>query len=221
MKEHLEKKYWDTADNLGEIKRSTTNSVVKLFNKQRIDYLSSYIDFASISNALDVGCGTGFSSINHPTHISITGIDFSIRNLRINPIQTKIQASSYNLPFTINSFDLVYGWDFLHHLENPEKAVKEMARVSKKFLVLFEPNRNNPIQFFYSFSNKNERGTLQFTKNKLLEFLNEINFKLISCETVGCIFAGATPEFLLPIFKSLPFKNKLGISTVLICKKLN
>ena len=219
MEERLEKNYWDTVKHRGMLKRSASHPVVEFFSNQRIEYMRKYIDFNSIKNALDVGSGTGFSSFHFPSFIQLTGVDFSYRNLIINPMERKIQASVYHLPFASNSFDLVYGWDFLHHVENPEKSVAEMARVSKKYLVLFEPNRNNPILYAYGLWNKNERGTLGFHKKRLLKFLDDIKFRLISCENVGWLFAGTSPIFSLRISKYLPFTHRMGVSSVIICEK--
>lgn len=219
MEEILEKRYWDTVKQRGILKRSVSHQVVEFFSNQRIEYMKKYIDFNSIETALDVGAGTGFSSFHFPSYIQLIDVDFSFRNLSINPSKRKVQASGYHLPFTSNCFDLVYCWDFLHHVENPEKAVTEMARVTKRYLVLFEPNRNNPIQYVYGHWNKNERGTLKFHKKRLLGFLNEIKFKLISCENVGWLFAGTCPTFTLSIGKYLPFTHKMGVSAVLICEK--
>ena len=201
MDEILEKDYWETVQNAGEVKRQASHQVVNFFSIQRIKYLTKYLDIKSISTALDVGSGTSFSSYYFPKPINLTSLDFSLRNLKLNPMKNKIQASAFKLPFSNNSFDLVYGWDFLHHLDNPTNAVFEMARVTKKYIVLFEPNRNNPIQFIYALLNKNERGTLKFNKKKLIELMNQINFKLITCETVGWIFAGASPTFSLNLCK--------------------
>lgn len=221
MDELSEKKYWETTKNLGEIKRPITHPVVKFFSDQRNEYVKKFIDFSSIQTALDVGCGTGFSSAHFPSSIDLIGLDFSYRNLILNPLKKSVQGSAYNLPFTSRSFDLVYGWDFLHHLKNPEICVSEMARVTKKYLILFEPNKYNPVQFLYGLLNKNERGTLKFDKQKLLQFLDSIQFQLISCESVGWVFAGASPIFSLPLSKHLPFSHKFGISSVLICKRNN
>jgi len=135
-----------------------------------------YLDFNSIHSALDVGCGTGFSSYYLSSTMKLVGLDFSYRNLVLNPLKNKAQASAYLLPFQDKSFDLVYGWDLLHHLEYPEKSIQEMARVTRKYLVLFEPNRNNPIQLIYRLLNSQERGTLEFHKRKFLELITKINF---------------------------------------------
>jgi ubiquinone/menaquinone biosynthesis C-methylase UbiE len=219
MNEIAEKQYWDSVNNAGEIKRLANHTVVEFFSNQRINYMRKFIDLDKINIALDVGCGTGFSSHNISQITHLTSLDFSLRLLKLNPSPNKIQASAYHLPFKSDTFDLVYGWDFLHHLHDPVSTVKEMARVSKKYLILFEPNKNNPIQFLYAYSNKNERGTLNFDKQKMLNFLKSIDFQLISCEYVGWIFAGATPKLLLNMVKHFPFQHSLGISVVLICKK--
>lgn len=219
MIEPLEKRYWETVTNAGEIKRPVTHPVVHFFSNQRIEYMKKYIDFSLIHAALDVGCGTGFSSFHFPSDVNLIGIDFSYRNLSLNPIMNKIQSSAYSLPFNSNSFDLVYGWDFLHHLDAPEKSILEMSRVTNKYLVIFEPNKNNPIQYIYALSNKNEKGTLKFNKKRLLELLDVIKFRLISCETVGWVFAGASPTFSLGMSERLPFSHPLGISAVMICEK--
>ena len=219
MHEKLEKNFWDTAKNIGEIKRSPLHPVVKFFSEQRIQYMKKYMDFNSIHAALDVGCGTGFSSCNFPSFIKLVGLDFSYRNLTLNPMKEKTQASAYYLPFKSNSFDLVYGWDFLHHLDSSEISIDEMARVTKKYLVLFEPNSNNPIQFIYGLLNRQERGTLQFNKKKMLALIKKIKFRIISCDSVGWIFAGASPQFSLGLATHFPFIHKLGISSVIICEK--
>ena len=219
LEEELEKQYWETTTKAGLVKRSPIHTVVEFYCKQRINYIKKFIDLSSIETALDVGAGTGFNSYHLPDSIQKINVDFSLNLLKRNLARDKIQSSGYDLPFNSNSFDLVYCWNFLHHLENPDKAVHEMARVTKNYLVIIEPNRNNPIQFLFGLANKQEHGTLQFTKGKLLKFLKDIGFNLVKCETIGWFFAGPTPESLLPILKKLPLVHTLGISNILICKK--
>jgi len=219
MDEKLEKEHWETTMKSGQVKRPSNHPVVEFYCKQRIDYMKKYIDFKSIKTALDVGAGTGFSSFHFSTNISIIDVDFATRLMQLNPTKNKVQASAYSLPFKSNSFDLVYGWDFLHHISNSTDVVKEMARVTKNYLALIEPNRNNPVQFLYGLSKQSERGTLKFHTGKLLELQRKINFELISCDQIGWLFAGPTPTFLLPLYRRLPFVQKGGIGCIMICKK--
>ncbi len=218
MKEEKEKKYWEELEH--KKKRSVTHPVVDFYSNQRIDYMKKHLNnFNSIKTALDVGAGYGYSSYHMPSSIDTLALDFSFMNLISNPVKKKIQATALELPFRTNSFDLVFGWSFLHHLDEPEKAVAEMARVSKKYLVLLEPNRNNPVQFAFGVLHPMEHGTLKFTKQKLLRYLENIKFKLISCNATGWLFNGASPTFSLKIARHLPFVHRLGLVNIMICEK--
>lgn len=218
MKEKKEKKFWEELEH--KKKRSVDHPVVKFNMNQRINYMKKYLgEFKSIKNTLDVGAGYGYSSFYLPSTTEVTDLDFSFMNLISNPMKNKIQASALNLPFATNSFDLVYGWSFLHHLDDPDIAVKEMARVSKKYLVLLEPNRNNPVQLGFGILHPMEHKLLNFNKKKLLSYLDKINFKLISCDSTGWLWAGASPIFSLKIVKHLPFVHKLGVVNIMICEK--
>ena len=219
MDEAAEKRYWDGVENAGEVKRRASHPVVARFAAQRMAYLGRFADLAAFSSALDVGGGTGFSSHHAPAHMDVTCADFSRRLLSSNPSGRRIQSSAYALPFAAGSFDLVYGWDFLHHLDRPSEAVREMSRVAKKHLAFFEPNARNPVQAAYAMSNRNERGTLAFGKKYMLGLAEEAGLDVVSCDTVGWIFAGATPAPLARILGRLPFAHPAGISVAMVCKK--
>jgi SAM-dependent methyltransferase len=47
-----------------------------------------------------------------------------------------IQADAENLPFSDNLFDLVLLIDVLRYLRNPERALKEAFRVSRKYVIV-------------------------------------------------------------------------------------
>lgn len=219
MDEVREKRYWDVVGNAGEVKRPATHRVVECFARQRIAYVCRCMGMSGVSTALDVACGTGFSSYHMQSHADITCVDFSARLLRINPSTSKLQASAYHLPFASSSFNLVYGWDFLHHLERPLDAMQEMARVSSKHLAFFEPNGNNPIQIAYACSNRNERGTLGFRKKRMIAMADSAGLDVVSCDTVGWVFGGATPAWMLGVLARLPFVHSAGVSVALVCKK--
>ena len=52
-----------------------------------------------------------------------------------------IVADAECLPYHDRSFEVVYVHDGLHHLERPEVGIAEMARVSKRWVVVTEPTR--------------------------------------------------------------------------------
>jgi SAM-dependent methyltransferase len=52
---------------------------------------------------------------------------------------TTLVADAENLPFHDRQFNIVAVHDGLHHLERPEKAIREMARVASKGVLIMDP----------------------------------------------------------------------------------
>jgi len=100
-----------------------------------------------VDSILDVGCGEGFTL----NRLKEKGIGKKLEGLeylkaaielgkRTYPDIKIIQGSIYELPYKDNSFDLVLCTEVLEHLENPQDALKELVRVSNKYLVISVPN---------------------------------------------------------------------------------
>lgn len=97
----------------------------------------------SINNIIDIGCGEGFI-VNCLNREDITGVDISKNALNIakqkNPGCNFCTGSVYDLSFKKSSFDLVIATEVLEHLENPEKALQEIRRVSSSYCLFSVPN---------------------------------------------------------------------------------
>lgn len=100
-----------------------------------------------VKNVLDAGCGEGFS-LNKLKENNIgeelEGIDYSKKAISFGKnlfphLSLKI-GSIYDLPYKDNTFDIVLGTEVLEHLENPKKALQEILRVSKKYILVSVPN---------------------------------------------------------------------------------
>ena len=93
---------------------------------------------------LDVGCGAGFLS-NHLGSLGheVTGLDASDDALAVaarhDPGGTVRyqRGDALKLPFEEASFDVVCAMDFWEHVENPEQAIAEAARVLRPSGLLF------------------------------------------------------------------------------------
>jgi ubiquinone/menaquinone biosynthesis C-methylase UbiE len=101
------------------------------------------------SSLLDSGCGDGedaFLRSNFFKKVVATDIESNPRwaELKSKKLSFK-KCDSEKLPFKNSSFDTVIEKDMLHHASDPEKAMKEMARVAKKRIIVVEANRYNPL----------------------------------------------------------------------------
>jgi ubiquinone/menaquinone biosynthesis C-methylase UbiE len=54
---------------------------------------------------------------------------------------TTLVADAENLPFADRDFNIVAVHDGLHHLEHPERAIREMTRVANKGVLIMDPAR--------------------------------------------------------------------------------
>jgi ubiquinone/menaquinone biosynthesis C-methylase UbiE len=85
---------------------------------------------------LDVGCGTGISTIYWGCRAA--GIDPS-EGLLSKADKTKaefIKASAEDIPFKDNTFDWVIAITSIHNFDNIDKSLDEMRRVGKKDFVI-------------------------------------------------------------------------------------
>jgi len=96
---------------------------------------------------LDVGAGEGFSLVKlkrNQIGKFHEGVDNSKDALKLGKkmypkINLKL-GSIYELPYKENSFDLLLCTEVLEHLDDPKKAVKELKRVTSKYIVFSTPN---------------------------------------------------------------------------------
>lgn len=108
----------------------------------------SYECLAAIARGnktLDVACGEGWIEKLSPETV---GVDISINALRRakeNGAKYLVCASAEKLPFADNSFDLCICAGSLEHFVDPQKAVTEIARVSK--IQVLTVHRQLPIPF--------------------------------------------------------------------------
>lgn len=86
---------------------------------------------------LEIGCGTGSDLLQFAKHGAIaTGVDITDTHLdlarkRVGDRAEVVKGDFRSLPFPDSCFDYVYSHGVLHHLSEPEQAVKEIFRILK------------------------------------------------------------------------------------------
>ena len=98
-------------------------------------------------NLLDAGCGEGFVTVQIKSRRPdwhVVGIDGAEEAIALaKQLHTEIDfriGNLYGLDFPDKVFDVVLCSEVLEHLEQPEKALKELQRVSKSVLLLTVPH---------------------------------------------------------------------------------
>lgn len=216
--DQLQKEFWAENTNL----RPYNHPVVQAFARQRVDFLRGLLGGAGLRSALEVGCGDGFGTFYMRDLVQpVYGCDISLAMLRSNPVgrQFLAQADIYSLPYPARSFDLVYCWEVLHHVRDPLRAVREMARVSRRFVLLFEPNSFNPPMALFGLLAPSEIGLLRFTPWYLGRLLRRAGAVRLRAFTVGCLTPNRTPEALARFLLRLPYRWPLiGITNAALAE---
>jgi SAM-dependent methyltransferase len=203
--------------------RSCEHPVPVRFADQRIRYIRSWFDLSQIETALDVGCGNGLSMFRLREHIPrIFGVDRSGNMLSHHPFRATSRlalADGARLPFRDNAFDLVFGWEVLHHIAEPEQAVAEAVRVSRRWILFAEPNRYNPCQFAYALYDREHRWVLRYSLAFMRNLLIGAGVGVRHASRAGWIFPNITPMAIAPLLEKLPFQAPFAISNWVLGEK--
>jgi SAM-dependent methyltransferase/uncharacterized protein YbaR (Trm112 family) len=208
--------YWE-ADT---VHRDARHPVVEGFSRQRWARLGRLIDLGTLRSALDVGAGNGFSSLYAPPHLDIVATDGSWRMLSRHPGRARVIADAMALPFDDGAFDLVFCWELLHHIDAPWRALREMARVSRKHVLFFEPNPLNPAQFLFALYDREHRWVLRFSRGYVVDQVRRAGLHALTFERCGLIFPNMTPLALFRVLEHVPFRVPVfGISQLVVAEK--
>lgn len=215
----LQHDYWEQEHG----HREYNHPVVSAFARQRIAYIQQWLNLDNIQTALDVGCGNGFSTYYLSSYIPhILGVDRSQAMLNRHPAKQEKNlaiADGFQLPFRDSGFDLVYGWEIVHHISDPGIVVLEMARVSQRYVLLAEPNRNNPAQFAFALWDKEHRWVLRYSLGYMRQMFQSAGLKVVHAGCGGWLFPNVTPPWLLSLILKLPYRFPLGISNWVLGEK--
>jgi SAM-dependent methyltransferase len=201
--------------------RPSDHPVVELFARQRVRHLAERGALAGATSLLDVGAGSGFSSIYYPAEVRVVACDYAGGMIRGNPARERARCRADALPFADGAFDVVSCWELLHHLDDPVAALREMWRVARRRLVVFEPNRINPGHIVLGLTRENERLSLRFTPGHLRRLVRAATGRTGRLhERCGLLFPNVTPLVLARLLVRLPYAAPvIGVSQLLVVEK--
>ncbi len=111
-----------------------------------MDVLSRFVDLAGSDMALEIGCGSGFNAAllslpcrrliatDLPFHDARThSLGISVARKLLSKLEIEnvmlVSCSGESLPFPDGMFDFVFSSSVLEHIDDKERALKEMMRV--------------------------------------------------------------------------------------------
>jgi SAM-dependent methyltransferase len=200
-----QKNYWEKDHSK---RRSPYHPCVKALFEPRANYLENLINNPLNKSIIDLGCGNGYFGVYlEPRFKNLLSVDSSKSMLLLNPCVNKLHAEVQDLPIEDNAFDIATCSHLLHHLDESDqvKAIKEMKRISKKNIVVFEPYRNNPLNFLFGIIVKEERESLKFSKKYITKIFHTAGVENVKVEIEGCVLPNKSPIFWAPLGK---FINK-------------
>lgn len=172
---------------------------------------SKLTDTAQVKKVLDLGCGyNGYFLMNiigyFPSLKEAAGVDLSVTpNLGVSKL-TLVQGDlNDKLPFTDNTFDIVFSTAVLEHLENYDLALKEMYRVindgGRLFLTTPAPSAKPVLEFLSYKLGLIEEHEIRdhkkyFSRNELCTLFKDLGFREV---------------------RVMPFQ--LGLNTIAVCRK--
>jgi ubiquinone/menaquinone biosynthesis C-methylase UbiE len=129
-------------------KYETRNPVARKLVERFLHELDAQVRWSGAATVLDVGCGEGIGTVRMAGVLPdarVVGLDVPAPGLlghwkeRGGDRPEFVAGSAYELPFEDGSFDLVTAIEVFEHLERPARALEEMARVSRRGLLLSVP----------------------------------------------------------------------------------
>ena len=199
--------------------RSPDHPVVSAYADPKMDFIRAHALLTG--SILDLGCGNGiFTQRLSRDGAIVTGLDLSPYLLNQNPHDRLTCGDAALLPFRDTSFDLVFEANLLHHVSDASAVIAEMHRVSRKYVVLLEPNRYNPLMFAFSVVVAAERGGLKSTAKRLRQEINRAGLHMLACLTTGMISQNNTPQVLLSLLQRFDRQIWWGEYIVIVAEKV-
>jgi SAM-dependent methyltransferase len=209
----LQRDYFD-----GVKYRHPEHPVVSAYADPKIDFIKSHVPLTG--SILDLGCGNGiFTQRLSKEGAEVTGLDLSHHLLRQNPHSRLACGDAVHLPFRAGAFNLVFEANLLHHVDDPTAVIREMCRVSRRYVVLLEPNRYNPLMFAFSVLVPAERSGLKSCEKRVRYLATDAGLNVLACVTTGMISQNNTPRILLPLLRRFDRDIWWGEYIVLVAEK--
>ncbi len=156
---------------------------------------------------LDFGCGPGmFLPFLSEISQEVTGIDSSAEFARIaEALVAREECGNVRVlhkdicesGISPEQYDVVIVLDVIHHLSEPYATLREVTKSLKQegTLIVYEPNKLNPLLFLLHLWDPNERGLLSFGTRGAYRKLIADHYEIEVCEYNGLTLGPTSKSF--------------------------
>ena len=160
---------------------------------------------------LDLGCGSGITSKQIETNFKADVLGIDVIDLRVEDVSFK-KYNGEDLSFLKdNEFDVTLISYVLHHTKDAEKILKQVKRVTKKYIIIYEDLNEGFLgkiyckihgRAFAKFFQKNEETGKFFTEEEWKQKLSKLGLEIVEIKN--------KPYFLNPVKRKI-FIVKTGV----------
>jgi cyclopropane fatty-acyl-phospholipid synthase-like methyltransferase len=179
---------------------------LRIAQRRAFKKIFSKINIDRNSKVIDVGCGSGTTLyfLKKYGFVNSIGIDSSPQSLNICKEFFGLEngrdiflMDAAKTNFRSEQFELVFSDGLLEHFKNPIPIIKEKCRISKKWILLFQPNHSSLINkikqmlsiFVIRFYKKGRiylealtwQSEFDYTKDDYNKWFKKFGFNLVDC----------------------------------------
>jgi ubiquinone/menaquinone biosynthesis C-methylase UbiE len=186
---------------------NTARALPKQTMQLWMNALKSYVPAGKINKILDLGCGTGRFSFALEKEYSCSVVAMDPSEAMLNKGRTEsntniewLQGTAETIPLPCSCVDLVWMSQVIHHLDDNEKAFREIHRVinDQGFLAVRNSMREHldEIIWYTCFPEalKTDKARL-VSQDKTVNLIIKYGFELLAADTIHQLFASTCKEY--------------------------
>ena len=127
-------------------KYGTKNPIARALMRGFLGAVTELYARVAPESVLEVGAGEGrlamrlvASTARRPARFVVSDLELDHLDADLEASIERCRASVYELPFADASFDLVVCCEVLEHLDTPDRALAEIARVARRAVIVSTP----------------------------------------------------------------------------------
>lgn len=169
--------------------------------EMRVEFVFRLLRGIEFRKPLDAGCGNGYLAGRLAERAGRAwGTDLSLSRLRdtsrMFPKVSFCRASIFGQPFADRTFDLVSAVEVVEHLEEPDRALRELRRLSARHVLVTVPYRG-PLTLLYcphcNTPYYHDGHVQSFNEERLAGLFQAAGMKIVRIETYVPHYAPANP----------------------------